>query len=350
MDIKISTYYNVYNYGAVLQAYSLMNILKKCGHNVEFINLKEKVDKGAIKKDIRFRVNTIFKVLFSKELKKGRERFDEFIHNNLPQTKRYESYEALKAEPPLADLYITGSDQVWNPLNVNPCFFLDFVKNKSKISYAASIGVKHIPEDCKQLYRKYLQDFESISVREEDAADELRACSSLPIAVHCDPVFLTQVEEWRAISRPVASLVGKKYIAAYILYSSPDINVRLRKLKEQTGLPIVLISNLPFRKLYCDICIRSAGPAEFLWLIDHAEYVITSSFHGNAFSVLFNKKFMSIVNPESPSRIHNLLNKFNLKERINISAKQIGTPIHYERTIELLQEQVNSAKRYLNVR
>lgn len=315
-NIKIVTMNAAYNYGAMLQAYALQEILKFLSYYPEFIDQRE-LFSHRNKKDIKYFIRSFFSLFFEKQVALGRSRFDDFINQyQTISSDKYGSYEEMQKNPPKADVFLSGSDQVWNPTTIKPINFLEFVKDGTKkVSYAASLGVSKIPEHNKDQFKLLINEFDHISVREEQGRDVIKELTDKNIEVHLDPVFLLKKEDWSKLSSEVPE-VDYPYILCYILYRPSWLNEYLKKIHNKTGLKIVVIDNSPFRNIFHHKMVRNAGPREFLWLIENAENVITSSFHGTAFATLFNKPFYAAVNPNAPSRISNLLNKLNLNNRI----------------------------------
>lgn len=305
---------SAYNYGAQLQAYALLKTVESLGSECNIIDRR-----SVIEKNVKLSASPydIAAFLHKKDLNAGYRAFERFdVERHNLTSENFREYSRLKENPPEADVYITGSDQVWNPLGFDPAYFLDFVPaGKKKISYAASIGVSNIPEDKKSIYKDLLMGFDAVSVREEKAKEILEEFVPKDIKVHCDPVFLLSKDKWREIEQPVRG-VDKPYILCYILYRPKWLNGVIKNIKKQTGKQIVLVDPTGWRNIYHDKYIRFAGPAEFIWLISHCDGVITSSFHGTAFASVFSKPFASVINPQKPARITNILQKLELTEHI----------------------------------
>ncbi len=133
----------------------------------------------------------------------------------------------------------------------------------------------------------------------------------------------------------------------YALYWEKQMNDVLKKLKKESGFDIVLLSYGGYRTVYHDICINSAGPREFLGLISNAEFVVSSSFHGSVFSIIYEKPFYSFVNPSLPDRIVSLLKTFNLEDRQITEYKSMSNTIDYKNVKRILAEEVEKSKNYL---
>ena len=315
MKATIITMTRTYNYGATLQAYALQEYIRCMGNDcliIDHMNPGETHRKVSIK-DLSF--GNLLKLPYKKRLEDGYRRFECFYRNHMNMTRPYYSESELFADPPVADVYISGSDQVWNPRDAKlNRFFLNFApEEKKRISYAASLGVSNIPEENKKQISDYLQKIDGISLREEKAYDSIRELTDKPISVNCDPVFLLDREQWRAIQSPVDGLKPGEYILCYLIYRPEWFSEWIKQIGKKTGKKIVVVGLQGYRRIRCDRYIRDAGPSEFLWLIDNAAAVATTSFHGSAFSILFGKPLVAIPDPPRPTRIRNLLKLFGLE-------------------------------------
>lgn len=313
--IALTTKYSAYNFGAVLQTFALQRTIKELGADCIVIDADRKAKKtigkwnstGAI-------VFNIYYLIYKKELLQGYKNFDDFI-DSLNLSERYKSYEDLKKSPPQADVYLAGSDQIWNPLDIQENYFLRFVpSDKIKASYAASMGISYIPEGAKRIWKEYLSGIDFLSVREKSAQKVIVELTERRPIVHIDPVMLLSEEDWR--KEAIEPSYHKPYILCYILYRPKWMNKWLKKLHRTTGKEIVVISSEAYRNIYHTKMIRDAGPREMLGWLRCADFVISSSFHGVALSIANRKPFYTIVNPNAPARIENILDTFNLKNRI----------------------------------
>lgn len=325
MRIKTITCHDVYNAGASLQAYALQTYLKNQGHNVEIINYKPeylsrhyrlnvvnnlKYDRPVIRQLYllaklpgRFKAKNSFK----------KKAFDAFRDKYLFLTDIYESFESLVSNPPQADVFIAGSDQIWNPLFPNgkdPSFFLQFVDKGKKVSYAASIAAEQLdPVDFDRM-KGWLETFDYISVREESAV-KLINDMSLPAQRVSDPVFLLEREAWSGLADSV-----EKEKDCYIFVNDFDgggLSTEIaRKIRKEKTVQIISWFDMP----EADKVVQG-GPLEFLNLIKNADLVISNSFHATAFSLIFGVNVLVTKRKESiNSRLVELLNRFHLKDRL----------------------------------
>lgn len=307
--IGVVTYCEYGSYGSILQTIGLKNTLSGLGKE-SFVIIDRPAPAAYRKKPTFFTKNpkqllkNIYQRFIWGKLQKKYNETLEFIKTNV-DVLYYNDRTTLEKNCPVADYYVAGSDQIWHPVKCSSTFFLDFLPNGTKkISYAASMGVTAIPEQNKERFFEYIKKFDSISVREKDMLPILQAHTDKNILVHIDPVFLRSKEEWRTYSKVYP--IKKPYILLYTIYWNKKLNKELKKLRKRSKVDIVAICD-GFSCVYANHRVYDADPAQFLWLVDNAEAVVTSSFHGVAFSLIFNKKLSAIINPTAPSRIKSLL-------------------------------------------
>jgi len=332
------------NYGAVLQAYALQETIKKLGHNTEFINFIPKYSIKEILKKMNGRINEgnflnmVLKIsskyISSKLHKKQNilrnKNFESFRSEHLSFSKKtYRNEKELIGTKENYDIYIVGSDQVWNPgagFKRLVVYLLSFVSDTKKISYAASVS-KKIPDEFKETYSNMLKDFDHISVRELNGKEQIKQLTDKNIEIVLDPTLLLSKNEWKIISKKPENIPNYKYIFVYDLYRSNEIILGLSEFAKKSGLKII---NYTPNDIYKKIKYRQVsdsfyecGPSEFLWYLENSKYVVTSSFHGTVFSLLFEKPFYAVT-PDTGykggnafnSRLTDLLNTVGLKNRI----------------------------------
>lgn len=361
MSIGIITHHAAHNYGAMLQAYSLQAYMKNhIEPNVQIIDFQTKDGIRAYNifkrpKKIRGFIWELLKILHYFELKKKHNSFQSFLENNLDKTKWYRSYKELESNPPDFNIYITGSDQVFNPKNKEiDAFYLKFCPDsKKKVAYAPSFGYKNVPETNKYYILSLLKRFDYLSAREGSGCQIIEDLLGKQVPNVLDPVFLIKSEEYKKIANPV-KLKFKNYILCYALVGQKKQILISHKIKQLTGLPIVLIKDsalLPIKGI--DKIIRFAGPREFLWLFDNADFIVTDSFHGTAFSLVFKKNFFStIAAPKKAERIISILNEIGLASRIVESPDEIKKDnilINYEMANRRLSEKRRQSIAYLKL-
>ena len=364
MKIFTITCHDVYNYGASLQAYALQAYLLSLGHECRIIDykpdyLRRNYNFWYIERNSRFyelcNKSIIFHFLYSLRLapltfKTWRriKPFERFKHTNLLCTKCYTSLDELQKTPPIGDVYIAGSDQIWNCSLSNGkdnAFFLGFGPNDTRrIAYAASMGISYFPEDEIERIKKLLSYFEYISVRESSAQKVIEQLG-FPCATVCDPIFLLNRDKWDNIIPCIAS--KERYVLLYDIFAD-DISIREAALKisSELGIPIYSINDSK-KCNYAHKNISNAGPVDFLWYIINADFVISNSFHATAFSVLFNKNFATFYHKTNSSRITDLLDFLGLSEHHN--PKDLVKVKNWSSVNDRLNEFISYSKNFINI-
>lgn len=360
MIIKTITCHDVYNLGASLQAYALQKYLQNEGHDVEIIDYKPNYLSG------HFKLWGVYNPIFNKPIIKqlylaaklpGRLKalkrkkvFDQFTHQYLRLTKRYHSNEELKADPPMADLYIAGSDQIWNTLFPNgkdPAFYLDFVpQGKKKISYAASFATKEIADGWTPFVKKMIANLDVVSVREKSSLPLLASLGRPDGVAVCDPVFLLDRDEWEKIMNKTISF-NEDYILTYDFENNSIIKEIAQNIKKEKGYKIYNVG--PFKMNYADKNFVNAGPLEFLSLVNHSSFVVSNSFHATAFSLIFQKNFCVVNRKEGINeRMESLLAEFKLRNHLVLNFyPELMNVIDYNNIQVMLDQYLEKSKNYL---
>ncbi len=326
--IAIITLHRAENYGSVLQAYALQKTIEKFGNEVILLDyLPERyTNKGKLNrlkyKSERLRnplLCFIAKILIYPSYKRKNRIFKGFISKYLHLSeKTFATNEEAKLLNIEADIFCTGSDQVWNSHwneGVDKTLYLDFVpKGKLCFSYAASIGLSEIPQEEKDETAKLLDKYEYISVREDTGVKILQSIGRGDICMTLDPTLLLSETEWNEI-------IGKtnnhgKYILTYNLHHDDRIDKYSQLLSKKYGLKV---RNITYnwhdivRKGHLEWC---PPVEEFLSLVKNAEYVIADSFHATVFSIIFERPFVAITPEVAGSRISSLLDILGLSNHI----------------------------------
>lgn len=303
-SIRIVTFCSSSSIGSVLQSFALKKALLNWGYESKLLLEREKERKINIFYPKNF-CRELFRIALSPKLVAAVSKRQEFISEHMDIVYYEDDRELITiTAADDAECYLAGSDQIWNPGWCPPVFFLDFAENKKRVSYAASMGNTVFSDEKKTDFIRMIKNFDRISVRESECAEVIKSLTGLDSEVHIDPTFLIDAQEWRQYETPYN--IKEPYILLYMLYWHDSLKEKIKELKKKTGLKVYTIKN-GLSKAYGDCFLYDVGIKDFLWLVDHAEYVVTSSFHGAAMSAIFNRKFSAVVNPASPSRIENLL-------------------------------------------
>lgn len=355
MKIGIVTFHDAKNYGAALQAYALCKYINNNLQNVdaEIVDYKCKYLDAFYDPSLAFgnSIKGRIKRFLAKTTLTQRNRvFAEFVKHNIPLSTRYDENNINSAQN--YDAYIAGSDMLWhwhtdsNGEHFDNTYFLDFVKgNSKKNSYAASFGTESIDSKYEEHYKSMLKDFNNISVREESGIGFIEKFTGKKPLCHVDPTLLFTMQEWRKIEK-------KPQKDSYILlYEVGSISERMlsyaKKLaNEKSKELIILLSEYD--------PIKSKGifgysPQEFLGWFDNADYVITNSFHGTVFSILYHKQFLVEINSWiKNNRSSELMEKLNLSDR----TLDLGTDIDFTIDWNMVDAKLNvlrdDTEKYLN--
>jgi len=327
MKIALITIHNANNYGSVLQAYATKKILSKYGevstidydntflsHHFDVLRFFPSIHgiKMFIHDILRFpyRIRVLLK-------------FKKFIQFNMNLTSKLTNDELMKGKAGRFDLYVCGSDQIWNPEIVSkkkiidPIFFLDFApKGSKKLSYASSIGHYCFTDDEKTQVKGLLEDFSMISTRESDGQKMLSEILLYRKIYHVlDPTMLLSKEEWLKSLDMELSKPKEKYILVYSVPRTELIKKAVEYFEKKLGLKVVAIDQMLLPLTKVDEHIKYAGPKEFIELFANANFIVTDSFHGTCFAVNFGKPFVSVLEGKNSNRIINFLTLMGIKER-----------------------------------
>jgi len=364
MKIGILTYHRAENYGALLQAYSLRTYLQGLGHEVSFVDywpdyhvnffkvfswdrFKHAVWKGKLE-------YLLGATLWNCPKRKRRKRLQQFIKVQLGVTGKPRYNENTK-ETEHFDVVVYGSDQIWRKQNMGGVGFDDWyfgaknVQADMKIVYAGSMGTVKTTTADDEYVSRMMPNFQAISVREADLQSYLQILH-IPSTLVIDPVFLLSKEQWQQVAAPRNDMEGK-YILFYNLLNKAESVKFAEKLSKETGLPIKEINKkMSFRHLG-ERYISTASVQEFLQMVRDADYVVSNSFHGVAFSIIFEKQFFAVGMGEKSNRVETLLANAGIPERY-VQGGAIpmiqGKNIDYAKVKESLLDALIVSKNFLN--
>lgn len=308
--VCVSTFCEWSSYGSVMQAIGLKKTLEALGLESFIVRdvpapLAHRDFPFVFSKNPKVLLKNLIDLPFRPAKKRLHENSVRFINEHV-DIKYYNDYEALRTNVPRADHYLAGSDQIWHPALCKPAFFLDFLPpERKRLSYAASMGVTEIPAEKKETFRNLVQRFTTLSAREREVVDVLESLVERDVNQHIDPTFLLDSDRWRMLMGEYP--IQKPYILVYALYWDRKLNKKLKALRRQTGYDIVALCQSGYSSAWANKKIYDADPGQFLYLIDHAQAVVSSSFHGVALALNLNKKVAAVINPSAPSRLSTLL-------------------------------------------
>lgn len=358
MKVGIITFHDALNYGAILQGYALQEALVNLGADANIINYRNEY---SVKEYASFDIKRIkspkllIKEVLRYPVRKKKHKNVQGFSDNFYRLSEKECFnnEDLKSLNNQYDSFITGSDQVWNydMRGFDKAYFLDFVEDsKKKNSYAASFGVSEIPEDLKSTYEKLLSDFNHVSIREKQGQVLYKELVDKESSLNVDPSLLLNREQWLKIAK--YPKINKKYILVYALINTPTLFKFISNLAKDTGCEVVFIGSYLKTKYSGAKYINAPSPDEFVGLFANAEYVVTNSFHGIAFSINMNRNFFAELQPppaKRNSRLENLLDLVGLRDRLikDGKHKNIKLEIDYSIVNEKLNEERSKSIKYL---
>lgn len=373
----LSIFYKNYNYGGQLQAYAMCKAIEKTGNSGEQICYVRdnhfylhKV-KTVLKKSRKVRWNYywryfnrfLLKFDMGAEYAKGViKKFDAFFEQ-VPHSKVYHSENVLKTCDRY-DVFLSGSDQVWNPDNCTDEWFFNFLpEDKRRVAYSASIGKEQIEKKEKVRLKPLIEKYEYIGVRENEAKRLLHTFVQKDIKVVLDPVMLLDAKEWSVFDK-WDFLKRERYICVYLVSYEKKVMKKIREYAEKLGEKAVFITDprnvlnqnpkgfwIPFE--------NGVGPEEFVALFLNANYIFTNSFHGTALALNFHKDFFvfysrPVEDKENlNSRINTVLDNFEVRDRLtflneNLSMKDLKRKIDYSSKLgKRIEEKRNECQKYL---
>lgn len=360
MKIKTITCHEVYNHGASLQEYALLFYLNTAGFSAQTIHYKpdylsRQFKFGAVSNpeyDKPF-IKYLYLIAKLPERVKSLQRkraFDNFASKYIPiEQDLYKTNEDLKNKIPDADVFICGSDQIWNSFFQNgkdPAFYLDFVPDQTlKISYAASFAIDEIATDLKSFVQQKVARLDHISVRETSGKRILSDLGIDTVTQVLDPVFLLPASHWET---KFVTPIAVDYIFIYDFDSNPVIEKIAKKMALEKGWKLFTVNQ---NIKYADTNFYLKGPEKFLSLMYHAQFVITNSFHSVAFSLIFNKQFVVFNRTDKiNTRMRDLLGLFGLSSLLIATQKEFESiPITvYANLEERMNRAIYGSKQFLH--
>lgn len=330
--VKMLTFHNAENYGAALQAYALKETLKELGLDASFVNYEN----DRILSDYKLIRTNSLKSFFSslwympRNLKRKRS-FKSFSDKYLDtKTHVYSTCEDIEKDICEGDIFVAGSDQIWNPElthGLSDVYTLNFKTklNIKKIIYGASLGNEELLQKSASAFKEKLATIDAISVREQSVIKPLEEICGKKVEQVIDPTLLLNKEVWDKLitDNDTATLPYEKYILVYTLFESDEVTKIANYLSKKTGLKVVHFRKYnAYENEYMNL--YSKGPVDFVNAFKNAAYVVTNSFHGTVFSLIFERKFYSVLPASRAGRIKDLLNTLELDARIIQNEKEIN--------------------------
>lgn len=334
MKADVITLHTVDNYGSAMQTYATQEVLKKLGCEVEIIdywrenNLPEHRAQQMLDTSLMQKLKPIWGKNHKTEttaikciqwyLEHHVSPMWKFLEDNVNLSKkRYTSFDELKADPPEADVYITGSDQVWNSIwndGIDRSYFLDFApKDKPRIAFSASIGRAEFCDDEIPETKALLQKYSAISVREESAVELLKSID-IESQLILDPTLMLSRNEWRKVAK--GRKKRKPFLLIYQLNPNPEMDQFAIGLAKKKGWEVIRVGFGRSDRQKPGNCIMSPSVEEFVGLLFQAKCVLTDSFHATAFSLNLGTDFISVRPPRFTTRIESVLQLTGQEQRL----------------------------------
>lgn len=351
------TFHRANNLGAVLQASALNEYINNNFCSCEIIDF-------CPNNSIPWR-NPVFKALsfLKKQLSRLKyrdkylqeKRFNDFkkIYYILSK-KTYYGDTDIKSNPPKYDVLISGSDQIFNTtLSGNSkSYYLDFDNDTKKVSYASSFGRENITDAEYGLVETELSKFQSLSVREASAADIIESKLGIRPELVLDPVFLLDKSMWESRCNNEMKIPYSEYIFVYSMENTELICKTVEKIKNQYNIPVIIVRGGGGKLEIAGIEDSSCGPKEFLRYIRDAEIVVTNSFHGTAFSLIFEKDFVCVAHSKRNARLENIMNLVGRKDKVIDNSGKLtdidNFVVNGKDIVEILDANIDNSKKYLS--
>lgn len=357
MKIGILTYHRANNYGAMLQAYALRQVMLHYSQDVSFVAYNPqyiKEDYATVvhrksfascgkRKKLRYPIYLMhYCYLRIKEWMRNRA-FETFSSKYLPEGRLDSKY----------DLIVYGSDQIWCKQYVETCpgydafYFGDNdIAARRRIAYAVSMGsIEAQPEDYDFL-KASLSRYDAISVREKSLKEFLEGISIKDIKIALDPTLLLTKEQWNTLISG-RRLVKDRYALCYNILEDRELDRYAMKYAQKHNMRLINLVPRIYDKAYTNDNFISAGPLDFLHLVRDAEFVISSSFHGVAFSIIFQKQFVAKLNHKA-ERVCSLLDQLGISKALVTKTSEATEPeIDYNTIDNRLQELRNQSLSYI---
>ncbi len=342
MKIGILTFPNSVSYGACLQMVALQNTVRRMGHEVEIINYhnpymkaEKHTEKG--RNPLKRALQRQVRLLLHRRLYTRFHRFEQQHVVRYPSRPFTDKQKLVKLGQRY-DAVICGSDQVWSPYitNTDISYFLDFCDDTTKrVAYAPSFGVVQFPEGFEERIAPELQKFHALSARELPGKELVERLTGRETTIVADPTWLVDAADWAAMEQPHPAATGD-YVLYFVVNQSQELLQRCKAFAKRHGLKVVVVGGNPISAARNKDPMLSyavdVGPEQWLYLVHHAQYVFTNSFHGTAFSVLFERDLYVQIPAHNGSRLRQVLASFGMEDReVREGEELTETDVDYER-------------------
>lgn len=370
MRVGIITFHASYNCGSILQCMALKQVLEKKDADVKIINFSSEEQQklySVFYKRINLKnfVKNFLCIRGYSSIKNHYDQYAKYIRSVFNLSGDFlQSSSEIRNSISKFDMLIAGGDQIWNVNcdDFDTAYFLDFDDDTYKISYSPSLGATDINKSSNAaLYSDLLSKFDALSCREVNGAKWLHQLTGREVQLIADPTILLTADDWRkVIKQPLKLSFEGKFIFYYAFSYSAENNACVQHIAEENGLKVVVIDAKQWFIKRLDryknfILCEETGPNAFLNLMNAAEYVITTSFHGTVFSLIFHKKFVYINNKNhepTDDRTSFLLEQMGLMDRYvfseDVSTQKLNELIDYLLVDKSIDDMKSKAFNYID--
>lgn len=339
------------NYGNKLQNYALVRLIEKLEYDVVIIKAQKKI---SLKERIRVLVKKLLLkcgfgryqyIINIEKREKYISRFSDYYIKEYENVKKYDTRSINSEEYKYA---VVGSDQVWRNWHHSKkeleLFYLTFMPQEKRIAYACSFGFEFVDEADKKIHVDGLTNLKFCSCREQAGKKIVKELIDRDVPVVLDPTLCLTRSEWVELSRKPEYVIETEYLLIYFLGGISDSYRRfIQETADKDNLEIIDIWDMNNKKYY-----TKTGPNEFIWLIEHAKYVCTDSFHATVFSILFHTRFLTFHRKDesgegSYDRIHTLLDSVGLEKMVYPTCKEFRIT---EKQFELANKRIQEQKEF----
>lgn len=358
MKASLITLATIHNYGSVLQAYASGRILQKYFDEVELVDYesingrKDESLRDALSRRGYNRAGIkrlAYTLAWQLDWSRKDKVFDGFIRSKFPFSVKYRSQEEINTNPPIADIYFSGSDMLWSSVlnqgHEERQFYLDYAPaGKKRIALSACIGEVRVDAEEQSFLKPLLSQYDSISMREESGSAILGSMG-IESTVLLDPTLLLDSAEWDAIANDPRA---ENYILVYFLHEHPEAMAKAKAFAERNDFDLIRISFNPKKRDDDKKIVYMPSIEDFLGFFRGAQYVLTDSFHGVAFSMIFHRQFNVVAPPRFMSRLDNILELTNTQERVVVNDySPLETPVDFEKVDRVISSYQDKAEQFL---
>lgn len=329
--VGILTWHYYLNFGSALQSFALLYVIKGLGYETVIVNYRNP-RLSSLPSTLKEKIKQVIRCILVPIPALGKRwhiHSRKFRETYLSETTPFHTIEDGVRICKNISVIVCGSDQIWAPNCYNPFYFAHFLDGREvrKISYAASIGLNELPENLAVTYRKHLLDFYTISVREEEGSKLLKSSCGIDSTVVLDPTLLVDASVYQGMQRKVYG-IHKPFLFCYFLNKEHQYKEAVERYASEHNLQIVGVSDKITDGDWMKR-LTGLGADHFLWLVNNAETIMTDSYHGSIFSLLFHKNlwiFQRFADNDpicQNSRIRQLKNNFNIGHRIIMATSRI---------------------------